>query len=1061
MSTLEHAAALLRRSTSPEGVGEILRELGFPEAPLGLDTGAISELGLPANLRSASVTKGTGALRVLVLDLDDTADLRETLTRVANALGRNSSHLLWLVLATSRSSRELAIVCWRWAGSRARVASLICRIQHVLPSDAETLARLAAVAGESDLLTHARWLDVLGRESIAGRFFRTLERTVNELAASLTGRVDDAARRELALLYVSRLIFLSFLETKGWLDGDLTFLAGGYAKCVESGGRYQQRVLEPLFFGTLNTRAANRSAGARGFGRIPFLNGGLFARSRLEKRRRGSVFSDESFGNAFGCLFSRYRFSGREDTADWSDASIDPEILGKAFEALMGAANRQRSGAFYTPQEMVEGLTARALDSVFHDSHSQPGSLDALRHLRILDPACGSGAFLVHILERLAILRREHGERGSISDIRRRVLTSSIFGVDVSPMAVWLCELRLWLSIVVESDEPDPMRISPLPNLDRHIRIGDSLAGGGFHDRGSIASGRKLAALRRTYTRAIGFRKATLARALDRLERAAAIDVLTRRKVRLGAERRETLLMLRGRDLFGHRHAPSLHTLQSLDGLRRAIRQMSHEMRDLQNGGALPFSFAAHFADVAASGGFDLVIGNPPWVRIHNIAPLSRARLRRDFTVYRRAAWEAGAQGAGAGHGFAAQIDLAALFVERGTDLLRPGGTLGYLLPGKLWRSLAGGGVREFLIASTKIVCIEDLAALPNQFDAAVYPSVVVARKRIGLPVITEPSEPGGPPANGGPITITIRSAGATRTWTCPTHRLSIDGTAGSPWLLLPEPARESFEHIRSSGAAMSISRFGRPLLGVKTGCNNAYIVRVDSLDGEKARVSAGGRTGEIERWMLRPVVRGETLGHWSTCGNREHVVWTNCEDGAVMQALPPLARRWLYPHRDTLIKRSDLHHRGQWWAVFRTEGARYDRPRVLWADFGQRPRAIAIADGDNLVPLNTCYAVCCSRIDDAHALAAILNGPLAAAWLNAIAEPARGGYRRYLGWTMAMLPLPVHWLTARRILAPLGARALQGDPPSDDELLAAALEAYGLARDAVEPLLSWNAGRD
>jgi hypothetical protein len=1059
VSTLEHAAALLRRSTSPDGVGEILRELGFPEAPQALDPGAISELGLPTNLRSASVTSGTGALRAMVLELNDAVDLRETLSLVASALGRSSSQLLWLVLAARHCTQEVAIVCWRWAGSRARVASLICRAQHVLPSDAETLARLAAVGGESDLLTHARWLDVLGREAIAGRFFLTLEQTVNELASALTGRVDAAERRELALLYVSRLIFLSFLETKGWLDGDLSFLAGGYARCVENGGRYQRRVLEPLFFGTLNTRAANRSTRARGFGRIPFLNGGLFARSCLEKQRRGSLFSDESFGNAFGCLFSRYRFSGREDTADWSDASIDPEILGKAFEALMDANNRQRSGAFYTPQEMVEGLTARALDSVFRDSHSS--SLDALSRLKILDPACGSGAFLVHILERLALLRRERGELGSISDIRRRVLTSSIFGVDVSPMAVWLCELRLWLSIVVESDESDPMLISPLPNLDRQIRIGDSLAGGSFDDRGSMANSRKLAGLRRSYTRAIGPRKITLARALDRLERAAAIDVLTRRKVRLGAERRETLLMLRGRDLFGLRHAPEPQTLQRLDGLRRAIRQVNQEMRDLRNGGALPFSFSAHFADIAASGGFDLVIGNPPWVRIHNIASLSRARLRRDFTVYRRAAWETGARTAGAGRGFAAQVDLAALFVERGCNLLRPGGTLGNLLPGKLWRSLAGGGVREFLLENTEIAGIEDLAAMPNQFDAAVYPSVVVARRKISLPAITDASEATAAPANGDPITITIRSAGATRTWKCPTHRLSIDGTVGSPWLLLPEPARESFEHIRRGGTAMGISRFGRPLLGVKTGCNNAYIVRVDSVDGDRARVSVGGRAGEIERWMLRPVVRGETLGHWGLCGNREYLVWTNCGDGAVMPDLPPLARRWLYPHRDTLVGRSDLHRRRQWWAVFRTEGARYDRPRVLWADFGQRPRAMAVAEGDNLVPLNTCYAVCCGKADDAYALAAILNGPLAAAWLNAIAEPARGGYRRYLGWTMAMLPLPMHWLAAQKILAPLGERGLQGESPSDDELLEAALEAYGFARDAVQPLLSWNTGHD
>ena len=114
------------------------------------------------------------------------------------------------------------------------------------------------------------------------------------------------------------------------------------------------------------------------------------------------------------------------------------------------------------------------------------------------------------------------------AEIRRRVLTTSIFGVDLNPMAVWLCELRLWLSIVIESDEVDPMRVTPLPNLDRHIRVGDSLAGGAFDDRGSARTGRKLAALRSRYMRAVGPRKQTLARDLDKVERSAALDALAR-----------------------------------------------------------------------------------------------------------------------------------------------------------------------------------------------------------------------------------------------------------------------------------------------------------------------------------------------------------------------------------------------------------------------------------------------------------------------------------------------------------------------------------------------------
>jgi hypothetical protein len=1056
MQTIERAAALLRNAGSLDRVAEILSDLGFPQPLLPLDQHAISALGLPTSVRSARITQGVGTLRGLALELDANCPLRETLASVANTLAKTASQLLWLIVAIREASADLAVLCWRAAGPRVRVSSLICRRNRIVESDAETLCTLADVGNESDLLTHARWLDVLGREAITNRFFRALERTVNELAASLTGRIDRGERRELALLYISRLIFLSFLETKGWLNGDFSFLASGYSRCMEAGGRYQKRILEPLFFGTLNARISARSPRAKTFGRIPFLNGGLFARSHLEKQRRSSGFSDGCFGNAYGFLLSRYRFSGREDTADWSEASIDPEVLGKAFEALMAADDRKRSGAFYTPQDLVESLTGRALDAALGKQSVE--TLSELQQVKVLDPACGSGAFLVHALERLALQRHELGEAGSLGEIRRRVLTTSIFGVDLNPMAVWLCELRLWLSIVIESDEPDPMRIAPLPNLDRHIRVGDSLAGAAFDEPGSVVSSRKLASLRVRYMRATGPRKLSLSRALDRIERSAAVDALSRRRVRLTAQRKELLMLVRGRDLFGLRHPPDQQTRLRLDGIRRGLRETRDKIKALRAGAALPFSFAAHFSDIAANGGFDIVVGNPPWVRVHRIAELSRQRLKQEFTVYRHAAWQSGAASAGAGRGFAAQIDLAALFVERAWDLLRPGGTMAYLLPSKLWRSLAGGGVRELLADRADIVSIEDLTEAQSQFDAAVYPSLLVARRR------TEPVDDAQIAVDqtaDDRIRVTVRSNDTVRTWRCSPHRLPVDGTPGSPWLLLPGPVRKAFDRLIRAGVPFHISRFDRPLLGVKTGCNDAYLVRVDSINGDTARISNGERTGEIEREMLRPAIRGETLGQWSLIGSGEYLLWPHCDDGSTRRELPPLARRWLQPHRDTLMKRTDLHHGRAWWSVFRTESARFDRPRVVWADFGLAPRAIVVAEDERYVALNTCYVVRCRKPIDAHALAAILNGPLAAAWLNAIAEPARGGYRRYLGWTMALLPIPIRWNRARKILAPLGERAMQGDIPNQDELLEAALAAYQVQREKLQALLSWNVDCD
>jgi hypothetical protein len=207
---------------------------------------------------------------------------------------------------------------------------------------------------------------------------------------------------------------------------------------------------------------------------------------------------------------------------------------------------------------------------------------------------------------------------------------------------------------------------------------------------------------------------------------------------------------------------------------------------------------------------------------------------------------------------------------------------------------------------------------------------------------------------------------------------------------------------------------------------------------------------------MLRPLLRGDALMAWRLAPTNAAIIWTHEPNGAPMAALPEGAARWLAPWRRQLAARADLRGKRAWWSLFRTEGATSAQHRVVWSDFGRRPRATVIPADDQTVPLNSCYVLPCSELDDALALAALLNSPLAAAWLNAIAEPARGGWHRYLGWTISLLPIPQDWARARDILAPIAARAAEGTPPSDIELLDAVCRAYHLKHANVAPLLAW-----
>ena len=1065
MRTIRAAAQLLSDAASIDTLVPIARAIGCVGPVLPLDAALRDEIALGSVLEAA-IAEGPGALRAFVMEADGKAPLRELLLRTARRLSSRAPHALWIVLATQQATDQVAIAAWHTDKHSPRLAALVADRRRIVDSDAETLATLSAMSDQridADVLTHERWLEVLGRDALTRRFYRSLEIRVASMAASLEqGSVDD--RHELALLYTSRLLFLCFLEAKGWLDADRAFLARAFDRCMAEGGQFHRRVLLPLFFGTLNTRYARRARSARTLGRIPFLNGGLFARTPNERRLRGLLFADEEFGLLFGELFARYRFTAREETSEWAESAVDPEMLGKAFESLMTSKDRKASGSFYTPHALVarvaESALVRALpifpETCYASSASEASSIarrllrERLANLTILDPACGSGAFLVYALERVADLRRAAGDDRPIADIRRDVLTRSVFGVDKNPTAVWLCELRLWLSVVIESEIADPLAVRPLPNLDRNVRVGDSLAADAFIESASpSSSGRRLRALRERYARASGRRKASLVRLLDREERRLALDAVAGEIVVTTEQRRDLLIAMRGRDLFGQRTAATPETRAHAASLRARAAALRVERRRLLGGGALPFSFLVHFADVAARGGFDVILGNPPWVRLHRIPLEERERLRARYRVFRAGGWESGASRAQAGRGFAAQVDLAALFIERSVRLLRPGAVLALLVPMKLWQSLAGGGVRRLLVEETRIVQLEDLAEAPVAFDAAVYPSLLVAERWSGNrddtpgEILAASSHPG---------------CGELR-WRLPRRTLAFDESAGSPWLVLPPDVRRAFDRVRDAGIALADSDIGRAHLGVKTGFNLAFIVRLGAARAGALRdiVAANGRSGSIEESLLRPIVRGEDIQPWRAGSSDEYIVWTHAVSGNSLDRLPPHAARWLTPWRRQLSLRADARA-ARWWTLFRVDAARTDCPRVVWSDLGRRPRATILPSGDPRVPINTCYVALCRDEGDALTLAALLNSPVADAWLSALAEPARGGYRRFLGWTMALLPLPSDWPRAREALRPIAEQALGSADPRAvrDALLHETLEAYRLRHADVAPLLTW-----
>ena len=301
---------------------------------------------------------------------------------------------------------------------------------------------------------------------------------------------------------MGRITFLHFLQRKGWMCGDYNFMLNLFRNSDKQDD-YLNSVLEPLFFGILNTKPENRialfeeqewdSSLLKGWSSIPYLNGGLFEAD--EEDYLSIVFPKEYFSELFK-FYSEYNFTVDENDPDDAEVGVDPEMLGKIFENLL--EDNKDKGAFYTPKEIVrymcqesliaylvekagiiEGQVRAFVTNPYEEAEKLNDDeidklFDALVAVKICDPAIGSGAFpmgllneLVRCEEALVLGKEENRDR---AQLKREIIKNNIYGVDIEKGAIDIARLRFWLSLVVDEDTP-----SPLPNLDYKIMQGNSL----------------------------------------------------------------------------------------------------------------------------------------------------------------------------------------------------------------------------------------------------------------------------------------------------------------------------------------------------------------------------------------------------------------------------------------------------------------------------------------------------------------------------------------------------------------------------------------------------------
>lgn len=320
-------------------------------------------------------------------------------------------------------------------------------------------------------------------------------------------KCDDKSVRDYVKQMMGRIVFLHFLQKKGWMGvpadaktwegGDQNFMFKLF-QCATPAQKndFLDTVLEPLFFECLNTERERdiyvTPVEAIGKVRIPYLNGELFEKTELDKTE--CKFDIKLFENLFN-LFNSYNFTIDENDPSDAEIGVDPEMLGKIFENLL--EDNKDKGAFYTPKEIVSYMCKESLiaylqskfGKAHHDSirtlvntHLKDQHLEedqnvcgrlnkALRDVKVCDPAIGSGAFPMGLLNEIFACRCQLETSDKPKDeLKGEIIQNNIYGVDIERGAVDIARLRFWLALIVDAEKP-----VPLPNLDYKIMQGNSL----------------------------------------------------------------------------------------------------------------------------------------------------------------------------------------------------------------------------------------------------------------------------------------------------------------------------------------------------------------------------------------------------------------------------------------------------------------------------------------------------------------------------------------------------------------------------------------------------------
>ena len=472
---------------------------------------------------------------------------------------------------------------------------------------------------------------------------------------------ESKDNRDYVKKLLGRLVFLQFLQKKGWMGvpadrndwegGDKRYLYNLIQK-YEGNDRLLSDVLEVLFFNTLNEKRPDDMADPI-LGdniKIPYLNGGLFDKDDLDKK---DIDFPYAYFKELMEFFGMYNFTIDENDPDDAEVGVDPEMLGHIFENLL--EDNKDKGAFYTPKEIVQYMSQesiaqylkthtdetihpaidalikrRVVSELLQNKASATAVYSLLQQVKVCDPAIGSGAFPMGVLNVLYHARlllygfTKPTQEFSPANVKREIIQNNIYGVDIEKGAVDIARLRFWLALVVDEMQPHT-----LPNLDYKIMCGNSLIhrfalDTPFHNvlkhynkenktnltlddyRQWVYEYTDIA----DHTKKDRFRKM-----IDEIKHAFKTELSLKEKMKLSKARGD-LLFLQGKDMFGNPNGSA----EEIKKMQKKIKELEQQRDETTSNKIYEqafewrFEFPALLDEDGNFTGFDVVIGNPPYV---------------------------------------------------------------------------------------------------------------------------------------------------------------------------------------------------------------------------------------------------------------------------------------------------------------------------------------------------------------------------------------------------------------------------------------------------------------